>query len=98
MDDEPGEKSTIGFEVAFAVVVGFALFMGNILIAAAADRFSLFNEYLKASVLIIPAISVLVVAKSRLGDGSGVGAILLGFLSTAIVLLNLLFIGYGEVG
>jgi hypothetical protein len=55
MNDKPGE---IWFEITFAIPVGFCLLMGNILIAVAADRISLFDEYLKASVLIIPAISV----------------------------------------
>lgn len=98
MPANPNDNTKIGFEIAFAIVIGFCLFIGNFIIALAADQISLFDEYLMASVLIIPTISLAVVVKAKLLELSGVGALLLGLISLVIFLLNLFFVGYGNIG
>ncbi len=94
MDHQSTKEPNSAAEIAFAVCVGICFFLANFLFVVVADRLTLYDEYLKGSALIIGPSAMLIIYKSRLG---GAGAITLGFISLMVVLLNLMFVGYGDM-
>lgn len=95
MNDEPVAKSYTFSEIAFGICVGFGILIANVFAALIADRFALLDEYLNASILLVPTVAIIVISWAKLGEA---GATILVLFTLAIIVMNQMFVGYGEVG